>query len=56
MVSLGKISRQVKKNMCQFHMGDVILPSEIKSVRSKLTPNQNIAFHLCKWAGVFIWR
>ena len=55
-LSLGEISRQVRKNMSQFHMGDFISPSEMKSARSELSPNQNTAFHLGNRAGVFIWR
>ena len=56
MVSLGEISRQVRKNMSRFHMGDVISPSEMKSARRELAPNQNTAFHPGNRAGVFIWR
>ena len=56
MVSLGGISRPVRKNMSRFHMGDVISPSEMKLARSELAPNQNTAFHLGNRAGVFIWR
>ena len=56
MVSLGKVSRQVSKNMSQFHMRDVIWPSEMKSARRELAPNQNTAFHPGNQAGVFIWR
>ena len=56
MVSLGEISRQVRKNMSGFHMGDVISPSEVKSTRGELAPNQNTAFHPCNRADVFIWR
>ena len=29
--------------MSRFHMGDVISPSEMKSARSELAPNENIA-------------
>ena len=56
MVSLGEISRQVRKNMSRFHMGEVISPSEMKSARTELAPNQNTAFHPANRAGVFIWR
>ena len=54
MVSLGEISRQMRKNMSQFHMGDVISPSEMKSAESELAPNQNTAFHLGNQVDVFI--
>ena len=53
---LGEISRQVRKNMSRFHMGDVFSPSEMKSARSKLAPNQNTTFHLGNRADVFVWR
>ena len=56
MVSLGGISRQARKNMSRFHMGDVISPSEMKSARSELAPNQNTVFHPGNRAGVFIRR
>ena len=56
MVSLGEISRQVRKNISRFHMGDVISPSEVKSTRRELAPNQNTAFHPGNRADVFIWR
>ena len=55
-VSLDGISRQARKNISRFHMGDVISPSEMKSARSELAPHQNTAFHLGNRAGVFIWR
>ena len=56
MVSLGEVSRQVRKNMSRFHIEDVISPSEMKSARRELAPNQNTAFHPGNRAGVFIWR
>ena len=56
MVSLGGISRQVRKNLSRFHMGDLISPSEMKSARRELAPNQNTAFHPSNQASVFIWR
>ena len=42
--------------MSRFHMGDVISPSEVKSARRELAPNQNTAFYPGNRAGVFIWR
>ena len=42
--------------MFQFHMGDVISPSAMKSAGSELAPSQNTAFHLGNQVNVFIWR
>ena len=56
MVSFAEISRQVRNNLFRFQMADVISPSEMKSARRELAPNQNTAFHPGNRAGVFIWR
>ena len=44
LASLTEISRQVRKNMSHFHMGDVISPSEMKSSESDWRPIKTLHF------------